>query len=69
MDMNLHAPHVETNDGRETFEVVGGSRYETRATPALRKIAAAVSGSGWYHDAAIEQANRAAIEARCTLYG
>ncbi len=69
MDMNLHTGHRETNDDRHTFEVVGGSHYETRPTPAARTIAPASSGSGWYHDAAIEQASRAAIEARCNPYG
>ena len=69
MDMNLHAGHRETHDVRDTFEVIDGSRRDTRATPAARKIEPAVCGSGWYHDAAIEQAGRAAIEARCNPYG
>ena len=69
MDMNLHSNFRETNDHRETFEIVGGSRHESRATPAARTIAPTLPGSGWYHDAAIEQASRAAIEARCNLYG
>ena len=69
MDMNLRPNDRDTHDARDIFEIVGGSRHETRATPAARTIAPTVAGSGWYHDAAIEQASRAAIEARCNPYG
>ena len=69
MDMNLHTSDRDIHDAREAFEVVGGSRQEARVPSAARTIVSTVSGSGWYHDAAIEQASRAAIEARCNPYG
>ena len=69
MDMTPHS-HREINDHRDHRDHAEfvESRRQTQAIPA-RIVAPVVYGSGWYHDAAIEQASRDAIELRCNPYG
>ena len=42
----------------------GGSRKGAPAHPPPAKIAQAECGSGWYHEAAVEEAERASVLAR-----
>ena len=66
MDTTLHS-HIrdERHDHSDFAERASNVR---RVKPA-QAIKSVEFGSGWYHDAAIDQARRDAVEARCNPYG
>ena len=68
MDLNLHSEGRAHYGDRPYVAFADGLHGSSVSVTAARTIAAP-SGSGWYHDAAIEAARQYAIEARCNPYG
>ena len=70
MDTTLHADIHDRHDRTDHAET--STRPSVSRVTTIRSTAVSVEptafGAGWYHDEAIQQASRDAIEARCNPY-